>query len=40
MSDMAKIPTRLRDRAWRHDGDLLVAAALIALLALAGLAPR
>jgi hypothetical protein len=37
---MTNIRKRLRDHAWRHDVDLIAAAALVAVLALAGLAPR
>jgi hypothetical protein len=33
---MANLRRRLRDLAWRYDVDLMVAAALIAFLALAG----
>ena len=37
---MANLRKRLRDDGWRHDIDLIVAVALLALLAFAGMAPR
>jgi hypothetical protein len=37
---MANLRKRLRDDGWRHDVDLIVAVALIALLAFAAIGPR